>query len=82
MALDEPAVRAAGEAEAQAHVAGVGPLLVYLGLFVAAWFALYQQYLIRDREPAECFKAFLNNNGFGLVVFCGLLVDYLPSGTS
>ncbi|MFO7642145.1 MAG: 4-hydroxybenzoate octaprenyltransferase [Candidatus Competibacteraceae bacterium] len=52
----------------------------YLGLFAAAWFALYQQYLIRDRRPEECFKAFLNNNAFGLTVFCGLLLDYLPAG--
>ncbi len=52
--------------------------IYYLAVFAAAWFALYQQYLIRDREPAECFKAFLNNNGFGLIVFCGLLLDYLP----
>ncbi|MFZ1640891.1 MAG: 4-hydroxybenzoate octaprenyltransferase [Candidatus Contendobacter sp.] len=52
-----------------------------LGLFVAAWMALYQQYLIRDRKPDECFKAFLNNNAFGLVVFCGLLLDYLPAGS-
>ncbi len=54
--------------------------IYYLGLFTAAWFALYQQYLIRNREPAECFKAFLNNNGFGLAIFCGLLLDYLPAG--
>ncbi len=65
----------------------VGPLaergwIYYLGLFVAAWFALYQQYLIRNREPAECFKAFLNNNSFGLVIFCGLLLDYLPAGAA
>jgi 4-hydroxybenzoate polyprenyl transferase len=52
--------------------------IYYLAVFAAAWFALYQQYLIRDREPAECFKAFLSNNGFGLIVFCGLLLDYLP----
>jgi len=52
----------------------------YLGLFVAAWFALYQQYLIRNREPAACFQAFLNNNAFGLTVFCGLLLDFLPAG--
>lgn len=52
----------------------------YLGLLVAAWFALYQQYLIRDRQPEECFKAFLNNHAFGLAVFCGLLLDYLPAG--
>jgi 4-hydroxybenzoate polyprenyltransferase len=55
--------------------------IYYLGLFVAAWLALYQQYLIRDRKPEECFKAFLNNNVFGLVVFCGLLLDYLPAGS-
>lgn len=58
-------------------VAGLG-WTYYLSLFAAAWFALYQQYLIRNREPAECFKAFLNNNWFGLVIFCGILVDYLP----
>ena len=52
----------------------------YLGLFVAAWFALYQQYLIRNQEPAACFQAFLNNNAFGLTVFCGLLLDFLPAG--
>ncbi len=56
--------------------------IYYLGLFVAAWFALYQQYLIRDREPAECFKAFLNNNGVGLVIFCSLLLDFLPAGST
>lgn len=50
----------------------------YAGLFLAGWFALYQQYLIRDREPAACFRAFLNNNWFGLVVFCGILFSYLP----
>ena len=52
--------------------------IYYLGLFAAAWFALYQQYLIRNREPANCFRAFLNNNWFGLVVFCSILLNYLP----
>lgn len=50
----------------------------YLALWVALWFSLYQQYLIRHREPGECFRAFLNNNWFGLTVFCGILVDLLP----
>lgn len=57
--------------------AGLGPLY-YLGLFAALWFALWQRYLIRAREPAACFRAFLNNNWFGLVVFAGLLLDALP----
>ena len=52
--------------------------IYYLGLFIAAWLALYQQYLIRAREPHSCFQAFLNNNAFGMVVFCGLVIDYLP----
>ena len=55
--------------------------IYYLGLFVAAWLALYQQFLIRDRKPEDCFKAFLNNNAFGLIIFCGLLLDYLPAGS-
>lgn len=53
----------------------------YLGVFVAAWLALYQQYLIRDRQPEGCFQAFLNNHLFGLAIFCGLLLDFLPKGT-
>jgi 4-hydroxybenzoate polyprenyltransferase len=52
--------------------------LYYLGLLAAGWLFLYQQYLIRDRDPALCFKAFLNNNAVGLLVFCGLLLDRLP----
>lgn len=52
--------------------------LYYLGLFAGAWFFLYQQYLIRDRDRDGCFRAFLNNNGFGLCVFCGILLDQLP----
>ena len=53
-----------------------------LGVFYAAATALsallflYQQYLIRDREPAACFKAFLNNNWVGAVVFAGIVADY------
>lgn len=56
-------------------------LIYYLGLFAAAWFVLYQQYLIRHRQPANCFKAFLNNNWFGLTVFCGILLSYLPESS-
>ncbi len=49
----------------------------YLGLFAAGWLALYQQYLIRDRKPEECFKAFLNNNYFGMAIFVGIALQYL-----
>ncbi len=53
-------------------------VMYYLGLFGAAWLFLYHQYLIRQRDRKECFKAFLNNNGVGLCVFCGLLLAQLP----
>ena len=46
------------------------------GLAVAAGLALYQQLLIRERAPAPCFKAFLNNNYFGMAIFVGLVFDY------
>ena len=49
----------------------------WLGLVVAAATALHQQYLIRHRDPEDCFRAFLNNNLFGLAVFGGILLDYL-----
>jgi 4-hydroxybenzoate polyprenyltransferase len=48
-----------------------------LGLALGAGLFVWQQYLIRERERAACFRAFLNNNWFGLVVFAGLFVDYL-----
>jgi 4-hydroxybenzoate polyprenyltransferase len=44
-------------------------------LFAAALFA-YQQWLIREREPAACFAAFLNNNWFGAIVFLGIAASY------
>jgi 4-hydroxybenzoate polyprenyltransferase len=48
-----------------------------LGLAIAAVFALYQQFLIRERKPDECFKAFLNNNYFGMAIFVGIGLEYL-----
>lgn len=48
----------------------------WLGLAAASGFALYQQYLIRDRDPQLSFKAFLNNHYFGLAVFAGIALDY------
>lgn len=47
----------------------------YLGLAAAAALAVYQQWLIRTREPAACLNAFLNNHWFGLTVFAGLVAD-------
>ncbi len=52
----------------------------YLSLAIAAGLALYQQYLIRGREPDGCFKAFLNNNWLGAVIFVGLIMHYASAG--
>ena len=54
----------------------MGPVY-YTGLAVAGAIALYHYTLIRTREPARCFKAFLHNNWFGLAVFAGLAIDFL-----
>ena len=48
----------------------------YLSLFIGTGFMVYQQFLIKDRNPQRCFKAFLNNNWFGLTIFGGILIDY------
>jgi len=56
-------------------LAGRG-LWFFAGLVIAAVLALYQQSLIHRREPASCFKAFLNNNYFGMAIFVGLVLDY------
>ncbi len=50
------------------------------GLALAAGLGLYQQWLMRGREPHACFQAFLNNNYFGLAVFAGLVLDYALGG--
>ena len=49
----------------------------YAAIPAVAIFMLYQQHLIRDRDPALCFRAFLNNQWIGLVVFVGLALHYL-----
>ncbi len=51
----------------------------YAGLGVGALLFARQQWMIRDREPAKCFRAFLDNNQFGMAVFLALLIDYLVS---
>jgi 4-hydroxybenzoate polyprenyltransferase len=48
----------------------------YAGLAVAGCFSLYQQYLIKDRIPEYCFRAFLNNHWFGAAVFAGIFLNY------
>lgn len=49
----------------------------YLGLLVAAGLMAYQHKLIKDREPDQCLKAFLNNHWVGAAVFAGIYCHYL-----
>ncbi len=48
----------------------------YAGLTAAACLFIYQQYLIRGREPAQCLRAFKNNNWVGASIFAGLALHY------
>jgi len=47
-----------------------------LSVFVSALFMLYQYGLIRNREPENCFRAFLNNHYVGMTIFIGVLLAY------
>lgn len=48
----------------------------FASVAAAGAFFVYQQFLIHDRMPGLCFRAFLNNAWVGLVVFLGLLADF------
>ena len=51
-------------------------VLFLFGLVCAAVLGVYHQYLIRERSPAACFKAFLHNNWVGAVIFAGTALNY------
>lgn len=48
----------------------------FAGLGAAAVLFVYQQWLIRKRDPPSCLRAFCNNNYVGMVIFIGLLLEY------
>ena len=51
-------------------------LWYYLSVAVAAGLMAWHQWLARDRQPAGCFAAFLNNHYIGLVIFIGIVLHY------
>jgi 4-hydroxybenzoate polyprenyltransferase len=53
----------------------------YGGLGVAAATFVYQQWLIRTRNPDSCLQAFLNNNYTGVAIFAGIMLQYLYAGS-
>lgn len=59
----------------------VGDMLAFgwpyqLSLVIAAALFSYQQILIVNRNREACFEAFLHNHWVGMVVFCGIFVEY------
>lgn len=51
--------------------------IYYASLIVVSLLFVYQQRLIKTRDPKKCFYAFLNNNLVGLVIFLGILLSYV-----
>ena len=49
----------------------------FVGVVVGVGFFIWQQWLIRHRERADCFRAFLNNNIYGGVIFLGLVLQFM-----
>jgi 4-hydroxybenzoate polyprenyltransferase len=54
---------------------GLGGIF-WAGFAVAAGLAGYHVWLIRTRERARCFRAFLSNHWLGFAVFAGVALDY------
>ncbi|MGG4665383.1 4-hydroxybenzoate octaprenyltransferase [Providencia vermicola] len=50
--------------------------IYYFSLALVAGLFVYQQQLMMNRERASCFKAFMNNNFVGLILFIGIMVSY------
>ena len=50
--------------------------LFYLGLAVAAGLVAAQYLMIRDRDPAGCFRAFRHNNWIGAAIFAGIFASF------
>jgi 4-hydroxybenzoate polyprenyltransferase len=53
----------------------LGPVY-FAGLAVAAGIAVYHVWLIRHRDRARCFRAFLNNHWLGFTIFAAIVLDY------
>jgi 4-hydroxybenzoate polyprenyltransferase len=49
----------------------------YIALLGTAGLFVYQQHLVRHRERAACFRAFLHNNWVGALIFAGIFIHYM-----
>ena len=48
----------------------------YIGLGVSTLFIAYQHYLLKDRDPAKCIRAFANNSWLGATIFAGIVMEF------
>lgn len=60
----------------------VGEILAFgwpfqLAIIACAGLFSYQQILIANRDRESCFQAFLHNHWIGLIIFVGIIVEYL-----
>ncbi|TLM79015.1 4-hydroxybenzoate octaprenyltransferase [Microbulbifer harenosus] len=53
--------------------------LFYCGVAAATGLFIYQQRLVRNRQRALCFQAFLNNNWAGAAIFAGIFFHFLAN---
>jgi len=51
--------------------------IYYLSILASAIFFLRQQFLIRNKEPEACLRAFLENNYIGGIIFLGIVLNHL-----
>jgi 4-hydroxybenzoate polyprenyltransferase len=50
----------------------------FMAVAVVGGLFAWQQWIIRHRDRESCFRAFMNNNWVGLVIFLGLAASHLP----
>ena len=49
-------------------------------LLIGAALFDHHQWMIREREPQACMRAFLHNHWFGMTVFVGIALHYALAG--
>jgi len=52
-------------------------MIFYIAIGLSSLLFVYQQKLMVNRERDACFKAFLNNNYVGFILFIGIVLSYL-----
>ena len=51
--------------------------IYFISLLLSAGLAIYHYRLLKTRQPQLCFNVFLQNNWLGLIIFVGIVLNYL-----